>query len=572
MAVNSLKRVGTTQLVLSLTDTPVIAFDQFGTIVEINPCACTLFGYSQEQLLNQNITLLLPPHVRPLYGDFMEKFLNNEGNRIRMAANSTLLGYRQDGSSFPIEATLVKKQLQSDWLLVLSLRDITEMQRSEQERQWHATHDSLTGLANRSLIQDRLNNALLRSSCHGKDVVLLFLDIDSFKLINDTHGYSAGNYILKTIASRLHAEIRPGDTVARVAGDEFIVLCENLHNEHIRSVVERLSNRLREPFNYNDSPLFITASIGVATGDNQYESSDEFLNAADTAMHAVKTKGGDGWQFLDEQLQAEARKRLMTTNGLRLAIDRDELSPRFQPIVDTQSECIVGAELLLRWHSPQGEISPAYFIPIAEMTGMITRIGHWVFEQGCKAEARWRELWQDKAPYISINVSARQLSERTLADDFAKVLHDTGADPSRIQIEITETSLMTDVETSTFVLHQLNELGIRVAVDDFGTGYSSLAQLTHMPVNVLKIDKAFVDGIEGQQENRTLICAVIGLGRTLNIKLLAEGVENLDQLQELREYGCDLIQGYYFHKPLLEDEFIHVVNQSLLKAQDQASR
>jgi EAL domain-containing protein (putative c-di-GMP-specific phosphodiesterase class I) len=302
--------------------------------------------------------------------------------------------------------------------------------------------------------------------------------------------------------------------------------------------------------------LFVTASIGVAIGNGSTHAADDLLRYADTAMYAVKEKGRDGWQFFSETLQEQARQRLNITNGLRTAIERNELSPRFQPIVAAESGCIVGAELLLRWKPPEGELSPAVFIPIAEMTGAIVPIGAWVFRQACRAEAEWRARWGAAAPYVSVNVSARQFNDESLADDFASILRETGADPARLLLEITESALMADVETNLRILRRLSDLGLRVAVDDFGTGYSSLAQLARLPVNVLKIDRAFVDGIDKSEESRTIIRAVIGLGRALGLKLVAEGVENDAQRRELCTYGCDLIQGYYFHRPLEEAIFV----------------
>jgi len=378
-----------------------------------------------------------------------------------------------------------------------------------------ATHDALTGLPNRALIRERLANALQRSRRSGLLVALLFVDLDGFKLINDTHGHEAGDFLLKTVASRLIEQVRTGDTVARLAGDEFVVLCEQVEQPDTISVLaERINDTLRLPVEFAGTPLFVTASIGVAIGNGSTHAADDLLRYADTAMYAVKAKGRDGWQFFSESLQDQARQRLVITNGLRTAIDNNELSPRFQPLVAAESGRIVGAELLLRWQPVSGEVSPAVFIPIAEMTGSIGAIGAWVFRQACLAEAAWRQRWGAQAPYISVNVSARQLDDETLADNFAAMLAETGANPAQLLLDLTETSLMADVETNLRVLRRLADLGLRVAVDDFGTGYSSLAQLTRLPVDVLKIDRAFVDGIDKSAESRAVIRAIIGLGRS----------------------------------------------------------
>jgi EAL domain-containing protein (putative c-di-GMP-specific phosphodiesterase class I) len=287
---------------------------------------------------------------------------------------------------------------------------------------------------------------------------------------------------------------------------------------------------------------------------------EELLVAADTAMYEIKSKGGDGWEFFSEEQHAQGRRRIAIINGLRRAIDRNELSPRFQAIVAAESGRIVGAELLLRWHPPEGEVSPAVFIPIAETTRSILPIGKWVFREGCRAQVDWHRRWGDDAPYVSLNVSARQLTEETLVSDFAMILQSTGADSDRIHLEVTETALMADVVIGTRVLNDLSRLGLHIAIDDFGTGYSSLAQLIHLPVDVLKIDTSFVAGIGAHRESRTVVHAIISLGRALGLKLIAEGVETAAQLLELRAYGCDFVQGYYFHRPLEEAAFISVVD------------
>ncbi len=561
-----MNKAGTALQILSIADMAILATDEQGIIIESNRSASQLFGYSAEELLGMSVHLLLPPHFRQRHAEFVRQFVAGEETERRMSERGEVAGYRKDGTFFPLEASIAKIRNNNKWMLVVTMRDITERKRAEEELVWRSTHDALTGLPNRTLIQERLVNALLRSRRHGLSVVLLFVDLDGFKLVNDTNGHAAGDALLKTVATRLLELVRPGDTVARLAGDEFIVLCEQLEQPtSISALAERINESLRQPVEFSGIPMFVTASIGVAVGHGSTHSADDLLRSADTAMYAVKEKGRDGWQFFSDSLQEQARQRLNITHGLRLALERNELSTRFQPIVAAETGRIVGAELLLRWHSPGGEISPAVFIPIAEMTGTIVSIGAWVFRQGCRAEAGWRQRWGADAPYVSINVSARQLNEEHLSDDFAAILHETGAEPSRILLEVTESSLMADVDANLRVLRRLSEFGMRVAVDDFGTGYSSLAQLTRMPVSVLKIDKSFVDGIEKQPESRTLIRAVIGLGRALNMKLLAEGVENETQLLELREHGCDLIQGYFFYRPLEEQAFVEAMDEDINK-------
>lgn len=550
-------RMESARHILSIADMAIIATNGEGTITESNRSAQALFGYREAEMLGMSIHLLLPPHFRQRHAELLQSFLAGEVNERRMNQRNEIVGYRKDGSFFPLEASIAKFRDNDGWLLVVTMRDITERKQAEEELMRRATHDILTGLPNRALIRERLTNALLRSRRNGLSVAALFVDLDGFKLINDTHGHEAGDDLLKTVANRLIEQVRPGDTVARLAGDEFVILCEQVEQPTTMSLLAtRINDALRQPIDFLGNDLLITASIGIAIGTGSTHSADDILRHADTAMYAVKEQGRDSWQFFSEGLQEKARQRLTVTQGLRLAIERNELSARFQPIVAAESGRITGAEILLRWHPASGEISPAIFIPIAELTGSIIPLGLWVFREACRAASEWHQRWGHETPYISVNVSARQLNEASLVDDFSTILRETGADPTRLLLEITETSLMADVETNLRILRRLAELGLRVAVDDFGTGYSSLAQLTRLPVNVLKIDRAFVDGLEKSEESRTLIRAVIGIGRSLGLKLIAEGVETGTQQRELCTYGCDMIQGYYFHRPLEEATFI----------------
>jgi len=555
-------KLGTAQHILSIADLAVLATDAEGNITETNRGAAQMFGYTESELLGLSVHLLLPPHFRLRHAALLRQFVAGVDTERRMAGRSEVMGYRKDGSFFPVEASIAKVRVEGDWLLAVTMRDLTERKKAEDDLTRRATHDPLTGLPNRALIRERLTTAMQHSRRSGISVALLFIDLDGFKLVNDTYGHDAGDAVLKAVTAKLIEQVRPGDTVARLAGDEFVVLCEQVEQPTAMSVLaERINDVMRLPIDFDGVALTVTASIGVAIGSGSTHACDDLLRSADTAMYAVKEKGGDGWQFFNESLQEKARLRLSITNGLRNAVERNELSVRFQPIVAADSGRIMGAELLMRWHPPEGEISPAIFIPIAEMTGSIVPIGTWVFQQACRAEAAWRQRWGEQAPYISVNLSARQLDAATLVDEFAAIMAESGVDPARLLLEITETALMADVETNLRVLRRLADLGLRVAVDDFGTGYSSLAQLTRLPVDVLKIDRAFVDGIEKSPENRAVIRAVIGLGRALGLKLVAEGVENAAQRRELCALGCDFIQGYYFHRPMTEPDFIDTLER-----------
>ena len=557
---DSIRRIGTAKQILSVADFGILATDALGVILESNRSASIMFGYSEEELNGMSFYLLLPPHFRQKYMQVLKNFVEGEELEGRIELDSDSMGYRKDGSFFSLEASIAKVRSADTWMLVVTMRDITIRKKAEEEILRKAVYDELTGLPNRSLFKERLIHALERSLKTGLSLALLFVDLDGFKLVNNNLGHETGDLLLKSVAKRIMEQVRPGDTVGRLSGDEFVILCEQLEQPTtISALAERINISLRK-----NTSLFVTASIGIAIGHGSTHSADDLLRAADTAMYAVKEKGKDGWKFFNNSLEEQNYKRLEVIQGLRMAVQNNELYPRFQPIVSAISGEIIGAELLLRWNQGGREISPAVFIPIAEATGSILSIGLWVFRRGCEAEVEFRNRWKEKAPsYISINVSTRQLSEANLSDDFAKVLQETGANPKHILIEITETSLMADVDTNLRILRQLANLGLRVAVDDFGTGYSSLAQLTRMPVSVLKIDKAFVDGIETNEESRTVIRAIIGLGRALGLKLVAEGVEKETQVTELLASGCDFIQGYYFYRPMDEESFVEAVNRKI---------
>jgi diguanylate cyclase (GGDEF)-like protein len=427
-----------------------------------------------------------------------------------------------------------------------------------------STFDPLTGVADRPGFREGLRGALQRSQRAGAQVALVLINLDAFQAINDLHGQDCGDALLREIARRLQHLARASELVARLGADEFGIVCEQVAAPtDLAALAERIMGAVRTPVEVGEVTITVTASIGIAaTSDaGAGDSSDELLRFAKTAMQAARQAGGDGWQFFNPQMHERALHRMDLAHGLQLALEREELAPRFQPIVEAGSGRIVGAELLLRWFPQQGEISPVEFIPIAEASGSVIAIGAWVFRQACLAERDWYRRWGETAPYVSVNVSVRQLDDPALADVFADILRDTGADPDRLLLEITESMLMVDIDAKLRVLDQLAGMGLRMAMDDFGTGYSSLAQLARLPVDVLKIDRSFIQDIAESGESRAVVEAVVGLGRALGLKLVAEGVETAAQQLELCGYGCDLIQGYYFYRPMPADQMVEAVER-----------
>jgi len=549
------------QKILSLVDLIIIVTDEEGIILEANRNACELFCYSVEELTGMPVHLLLPPRYRERHVDALRQFVSGAETQRRMGQRDSVIGYRKDGALIELEAGIAKFQSGGQWILVVSMLDITQRKRQVQELIRQSTHDALTGLPNRKLIHERLNNALQRSLRKKLNVALLFIDLDGFKLINDTYGHITGDEVLKIIADRLLVQIRPDDTVGRLSGDEFIVLCEQIEKpELIANLATRINDALKENITCQDLSLSVTASIGIIIGHGQQYSADEMIRSADTAMYEMKQKGRGGWQFFNDQLQKQAHQKNSIGQGLRRALEHNELSAVYQPIITPDTEQIVGAELLLRWNLNGKSISPEIFIPVAEMTGMVFSIGDWVFREGCKAQADWQRRWKDQAPYVSINLSARQLNHKQLLNNFSAILQETGANPAKIVVELTEAALMPDVESNLTIFHQLADLGLQIAIDDFGTGHSSLSQLIQLPINLLKISKSFVDDLESRHEKQVLIRTITGLGHSLGLKLIVEGVETEVQLAELKQYGCDFIQGYFFYLPMLEQDFIRAMN------------
>lgn len=554
------------QKILSFVDLIIIVTDEEGIILEANHSACELFCYTAEELTGMPVHFLLPPRYRERHVDALRQFVLGGETQRRMGQRDSVIGYRKDGALIELDAGIAKFHSGGQWILVVSMTDITQRKHQVQELIRQSTHDALTGLPNRKLIHERLNNALQRSLRKKLNVALLFIDLDGFKLINDTYGHITGDEVLKIIADRLLIQIRPDDTVGRLSGDEFIVLCEQVEKpELIANLATRINDALKENITCQDMSLSVTASIGIIIGHGQQYSADEMMRSADTAMYEMKQKGRGGWQFFNDQLQKQAHQKNSIGQGLRRALEHNELTVVYQPIITPDSEQIVGAELLLRWNLNGKSISPEIFIPVAEMTGMVFSIGDWVFREGCKAQADWQRRWGDQAPYVSINLSARQLNHKQLLNNFSAILQETGANPAKIVVELTEAALMPDVESNLTVFHRLADLGLQIAIDEFGTGYSSLAQLIQLPINLLKISKSFVDDLESQHEKQVLIRTVIGLGHSLGLKLIVEGVETEAQLAELKQYGCDFIQGYFFYLPMHEQDFIRAMNHQASK-------
>jgi diguanylate cyclase (GGDEF)-like protein/PAS domain S-box-containing protein len=436
------------------------------------------------------------------------------------------------------------------------LADALERHRADEALRHRVLHDSLTGLPNRTSFVDSLRDALQRSLASDSPVGILFLDLDHFKLINDSIGHHAGDQLLQAVAPRLRAHLRPGDIVARFGGDEFGILVDRLADEdEALAIADRVAGAFAEPYAMGGADHFVTASIGIAvarsTGREPIDA-ELLIRDADAAMYRAKERGRGRCEVFDAEMRARAVRRLETERELRHALERDELELRYQPVIALGSGEIVGMEALVRWNHPErGLLDPKEFVSIAEDSGLIEPIGRWVQETACRQALGWHELRPDKRPLdVAVNLSARQVAHRDLAELVREVLAGTGLEPVNLRLEVTESALVDESAGATATLEALSEIGVRLVLDDFGTGYSSLAYLNRFPFDALKIDRSFVDGLGVEQERTAIVEAVIGMARALSLDAIAEGVENEAQLSELRRLGCDYAQGHLFSRPL----------------------
>jgi diguanylate cyclase (GGDEF)-like protein/PAS domain S-box-containing protein len=447
---------------------------------------------------------------------------------------------------------------------VVVARDVTERKNAEEQLVHQALHDALTGLPNRALFLDRLGLTLSRLERRAGLAAVFFLDLDYFKVVNDSLGHSAGDQVLVAVADRLQNSLRDGDTAARLGGDEFAVLCDDLVDEgEAVQIAERLGAAIAaSPVTLAGRDLVVTVSIGVAFATHTAQRPESLLRDADAAMYRAKERGRARYELFDAAMRARAVARLETEAALREAFDHQQLSLSYQPEVLLADGSLVGAEALLRWRSGarvagmQDGAPPSEFIAVAEETGLIVPIGAWALEEACRQLARWRELAPDRAPArVSVNLSGRQLARPELPDVVVAALSDSGLPPTALCLEITESVLMDDIDVAISALKALKAIGVDIAVDDFGTGYSSLAHLRRFPVDILKIDHSFVAGLGRNPEDAAIVRAVLALARTLDLAVVAEGVERAEQLHELRALGCERAQGHLFSAPLSEQAF-----------------
>jgi diguanylate cyclase (GGDEF)-like protein len=465
---------------------------------------------------------------------------------------------RPDGSFRWVETAVraVPDAQGKPYQVVAVTRDVSERKDAETLLAHQALHDSLTGLPNRTLFLDRLEQALARAERRQGAVAVLFVDLDRFKFINDSFGHAAGDRLLCDVAARLRRALRPADTIARFGGDELTVLCEDLDGEAgARAIAQRIADLFDDPFVVEDGEAFLQASVGIALAGNGAEPED-LIRDADAAMYRAKDRGRARVEVFDEAMRRDARERVATESALRRAIERDELCIHVQPVVRFGDEAIMAFEALVRWEHPErGLVPPGEFIPLAEETGLIVPIGNWVIREVCRTMRRWTdELGADWIP-CSVNLSVRHLQQPDLVATVRAALEEHAIPPRRLVLEITESAVMENGSGTVETLAELRALGVRLALDDFGTGYSSLAHLHRFPLDILKIDRSFTAALHADHQGASIAGAIVSLAQALGLETVAEGIEDADQHRLLEEMGCTYGQGFRFSRPLPPEGF-----------------
>jgi len=482
------------------------------------------------------------------------------------------------GKSARCEWRLIHKNGEERWLAALGnplfnhegqlvklngvARDITYRKQMEEKLHTMAFYDHLTGLPNRNLLHEQITQSLSQSKQTQRKIAIMLLDLDRFKIINDTLGHTFGDLLLKEVSNRMSRFITDHSIVSRYGGDEFIIFQENASYYEASSLAEDIIREFSDPIFVNGKPFFISTSIGISLYPLNGDSSDILIKNADAAMYAAKENGGNGYQFYNSTLDEKNKKIMRIESGLREALENREFTLVYQPQVHLDSGHIVGAEALLRWESPEyGFISPADFIPVAEKTGLIVQIGEWVLETACKQNKKWQQEGFPPIP-IAVNVSGYQLQQSHFLSLVKRLLEDLDLDPAYLEIEITE-SVVQNKEQAIQQLHELKALGVKISVDDFGTGYSSLSYLQHLPIDKLKIDKSFVDDITQNSSGRAIVQTIINMGNNLSFNVTAEGIEDEQQVAFLKENHCYFGQGYYFHRPLSVEEMTRMMGKGV---------
>jgi diguanylate cyclase (GGDEF)-like protein/PAS domain S-box-containing protein len=554
------------QVTLNSIGDAVISTDISGSITFLNFVAEKMTGWPLQEAGGRpmaEVFRILDATSRLTIPDPMEMAVGQD-RTVNLPANCILI--RRDGFEISIEDSVAPIHDREGHATgaVIVFRDVSAARAMALQMTHSAEHDFLTGLPNRMLLNDRVSQAISAASRHAKKVAVLFLDLDGFKHINDSLGHPIGDKLLQSIAKRLANCVRGSDTVSRQGGDEFVVLLSEVeHSEDAAITAKKMLRAVAEPHSINQHELHVTTSIGVSIYPDDGMDAETLIKNADTAMYQAKENGHQCYQFFTPAMNVRAVERQSIEESLRRALERQEFKVHYQPKVDLRTRQITGAEALIRWtHPVRGAVSPAEFIPVAEDSGLILSIGNWILREACQQARAWLDAGLALAT-MAVNISAVEFRDEHFLEGVFAILQDTGLDPRSLELELTESVLMKRAETSQAILKTLRARGVQVAVDDFGTGYSSLSYLRKFPIDTLKIDQSFVRQITTAPDETTIVTAVISMGRSLKLRVVAEGVETQEELVFLQAQQCDEAQGYYFSRPVLPEQFAKLLENGI---------
>ncbi len=547
----------------------ILTINDAGDLVEFNPAAERMFGYKSEEVLGRSMSeLIIPPRLRKAHEEGYKQFVLTNVKHI-FNQRVELFAMRSDGTEFPVELTLTALNEGGLSLVTGFVRDISEQKKARQEIENFAYYDALTGLPNRRLLVDRFQHAVLLSQRANTYCALMFVDLDHFKMLNDSKGHDIGDQLLVEVAKRIKHTLRAGDTVARLSGDEFVVILEGLGNNIDRAyqqaseVAQKLLDGLGTSYHLGLFEFNTSVSLGVTLFiDDQLNSFDVHLRHADAAMYQAKAAGRNTYRFYDELMQEGLDKCFTLESALSTAIKNNELHLNYQSIVDINQN-VVGAEVLLRWEHPQlGEVCPAEFIAIAEKSHEIIKIGHWVLQQACEQLKAWAEHPRFGNIRLSVNISAKQFLYINFITELREIITATGINPDLLKLELTETAVVDNIDDVINKMKILKKMGVKVSLDDFGIGHSSLVYLKKLPVTQIKIDQSFVHDVLTDSNDAAIIKMVLAVGKTIHCDIVAEGIELVEQFEVLKSFGCHYFQGYYFSKPVSAADFEQLVMNS----------
>jgi len=523
-----------------------------GRWLQVNRSLCQLVGYSEEELLTADIQALT--HSEDLDDLLAQQSRLMKGQVPGYQTEKRYIHKSGDEVWTLLSVSPVRDLETQSLRAIFQIQDITDRKRAEAQLVHDAFHDGLTGLPNRALFIDHLRLSVARSGRKESQLFsVLFLDLDRFKVVNDSLGHLVGDKLLVAMAHRLESCVRPGDTIARLGGDEFTILLEDLkNNDEAIHVAERIQRELSKPFELDGRQISTSASIGIAPSTIGYDQPEDILRDADTAMYYAKSVGGSRHQVFDKSMHTRAVNLLQLQTDLRRAIEKEELFVEYQPIVSLDTFRVTGFEALARWnHEDQGPINPGQFIPVAEELGLIFPMGEWILRKACAQTSKWQEQYPMDTPLtISVNLSGKQFTQPDLIEKIEKILAETNLSPTSLKLEITESAMVENEEAASEMLRRLRMLGVGLSIDDFGTGYSSLSSLHRFPISTLKIDASFVRRMSGQNENTEIVRTIMSLADNLGMDVTAEGVETLEQVTKLRTFGCEKGQGFFFSRPV----------------------